>query len=75
VSAREETLQDVDPEERAWLGSYLDLFAKKHAHELAEKQRLALADEGYELGCICGGCGCCLAEGLISLIDPKKEGQ
>jgi hypothetical protein len=57
------------------VGPLLDQLLAEHAHELAEKQRLALADEGYELGCICGGCGCCLAEGLINLIDPKKEGQ
>lgn len=45
----------------------------EHARELAEKQRQRLADEGYELGCVCGGCSCCLATEFIDLIDPKKE--
>lgn len=51
------------------------VLKQAYAHELAEKQRQRLADEGYELGCVCGGCSCCLATEFIDLIDPKKEGQ
>lgn len=44
VSARSETLEGIDPEQRAWLASYLDVFAKKYAHELAEKIQAAMAE-------------------------------
>lgn len=39
MSARSETLEGIDPEGRAWLASHLDVFAKRYAHELAEKIR------------------------------------
>lgn len=59
VSARSETLEGIDPEQRAWLASYLDVFAKKYARELAEKLR-----DRHSGTC---GCGCDCA----GFIDPE----
>jgi len=66
VSARSETLEGVDEEARAWLGSHLDVFARKYAHELAEKIR---ADK-------CGSTSpddvlCPCSAGAADLIDPE----
>lgn len=44
-----------------------------YAHELAERQRQALRDAGYDLSCVCGGCTACLAGEYIDLTDPSKE--
>lgn len=70
MSARSETLEGIDSEERAWLASYLDVFARKYAHELAEKQR---AFDGPSI--TMAGRTMVPLDMLTDLIDPKKEGQ
>jgi hypothetical protein len=53
-----------------------------HAHELAEKQRAKLIEDGYgpldeddDGICVCGGCSWCLAQDYIDLIDPEARGR
>lgn len=58
-----------DPENEAWLASWLDVYA----HKLAEQQRAWLRFQGYDTSCVCGGCPCCLATEYIDLIDPKVQ--
>lgn len=43
------------------------------AHRLAEQQRDHLRSHGYDPDCGCGDCPCCLATGLIHLIDPEAR--
>lgn len=74
---------DISPQEA--LAEFLDrcgydgseyvpqLFAT-HAHELAERQRAKLIEEGYG-PCVCGGCSWCLAQDYIDYIDPKARGR
>ncbi|MFG3509669.1 hypothetical protein ACGF5F_29675 [Streptomyces sp. NPDC047821] len=46
---------------------------RRAAHELAEKQRQHLRDDGYEPDCICEECSACLASEYINLIDPEAR--
>jgi len=43
------------------------------AHRLAEQQRDHLRSQGYDLGCVCGDCSCCIAREYIDLIDPEAR--
>lgn len=46
----------------------------EHAHELANRQRQKLLDDGYGPDeCVCGGCSWCLAQDYIGIIDPRRE--
>lgn len=43
------------------------------AHRLAEQQRDHLRSHGYDLGCVCGSCTCCVVKEFIDLIDPEAQ--
>ena len=68
MSARSEILEGVDPEERAWLGSYLDVFAKRYAHELAQVQR---AERDRQYGPLEFRAERIAINRVVDLIDPE----
>jgi hypothetical protein len=64
----QQVLDDLDPEERGWFKSYLDL----HARLITEYQQQIVLNQGYAPGCVCGSCGWCIAQDIITPILPRN---
>ncbi len=49
---------------------FTEIVLGDHSCEIAQTQREYLRSQGYDLSCVCGGCGACVAQEVINIIAP-----